>query len=221
VEIDPRSASVGGSWQGGNFAGIQHAWDMPMIKLVHSFMFPGCHLVDVGASTGSFSLLPAIVEDARVSAFEPNPVAFASLLANIKINGLARSISAYNLALYSEDSVLILKIPPLMSQHGLACLGQPIRFSGGGTKTVEALALDNIIMQRIHVLKIDTEGCEWHVLKGGERTILKDKPVILCEYNEINCRQFGYDHTDIKVLLESWGARTKQVGDEDLLAWWE
>jgi FkbM family methyltransferase len=221
VKLDPRSASVGGSWQGGNYDGIQHAWDMEMIRLVHSFMFEGCHLVDVGASTGSFALLPTIVPDARVTAFEPNPTVFEVLMSNAVLNLREIYSSLFNIALHEKGGKFELKIPLASDQSGLACVGEPIRYSEWYNFAVSTFGMDEIDLHfAIDVLKIDTEGCELHVLKGGERTIRRDKPVVLCEYNQINCQQFGYEHTEIKNLLESWGATAYPVGTEDLLAYW-
>ena len=54
-------------------------------------------------------------------------------------------------------------------------------------------------------MKIDTEGCELFVLKGAEKTIRRDHPEILLEYNEINCKQFSYKPIKIKQLLARWG----------------
>lgn len=221
VKLDPRSASVGGSWQGGNINGIQHAWDMEMIKLIHSFMFEGCHLVDVGASTGSFALLPTIVPGARVTAFEPNPAVFEVLMSNIMLNLRGIYATAFQIGLHATAGLMYLKTPTQPDQSGLACVGNPLRYREWSDVLIDTAPLDTVSpLSEIDVLKIDTEGCELHVLKGGEETIRRDKPVILCEYNPTNCQQFGYKHTEIKDLLESWGAETYPRGTEDLLAYW-
>ena len=221
VTIDARSAIVGGSWHAGSVDGIQRAWDMKMIELFHSFMFDGCHIVDVGASTGSFALLPAIVPNARVTAFEPNPAITNVLGNNIRVNSLAHRAVIYELALHDCADKLLLKVPQQRNQSGLACVGTPLRYNEWTPIVVQAVAMDSINWkQPIDVLKIDTEGDELFVLKGGEETIRRDKPVILCEYNPTNCQQLGYEHTKIRELLESWGAETYPRGTEDLLTLW-
>ena len=49
---------------------------------------------------------------------------------------------------------------------------------------VDKNKLDNLIPENIKIdfIKIDVEGGEFHVLKGGENTIVKNKPIIIFEF---------------------------------------
>ena len=49
---------------------------------------------------------------------------------------------------------------------------------------VDKNKLDNLIPENIKIdfIKIDVEGGEFHVLKGGKNTIVKNKPVIIFEF---------------------------------------
>ena len=50
----------------------------------------------------------------------------------------------------------------------------------------------------VDLIKIDTEGWEYFVLKGGKQTINKYRPIILMEFEEINMNQCGV--TKIMIL---------------------
>jgi hypothetical protein len=69
------------------------------------------------------------------------------------------------------------------------------------------------------VIKIDTEGSELNILKGGEKTIREFKPAILLEFDNKNTTQFGYMRDDIVELLRSYGYSTfKLLAESDLFA---
>jgi hypothetical protein len=57
----------------------------------------------------------------------------------------------------------------------------------GGTIRVETRRIDSIVsaagIERLDLVKIDVEGFEWRVLRGGESTIAKFRPHIVFEYN--------------------------------------
>ncbi len=52
-------------------------------------------------------------------------------------------------------------------------------------------------MPKISVVKVDTEGAEFFVLKGMEQMIREQKPVILLEISPSNLKAYPYDHSDI------------------------
>lgn len=87
---------------------------------------------------------------------------------------------------------------------------------------VEVITLDSMNIEP-DFIKIDVEGREWHVLKGGEDTIRRCQPVIMLEENGLN-RRYGVPDGEPGRLLESWGARRvlvlKNGHDEDWVYQW-
>lgn len=69
-------------------------------------------------------------------------------------------------------------------------------FNAGKQYDVEIDTLDNIIptSKRVEGIKLDVENFEYFVLKGGERIIDRDKPVIYTELwdneNRTKCLEF-------------------------------
>ena len=53
----------------------------------------------------------------------------------------------------------------------------------------------------VDFIKIDTEGWEYNILKGGENTIKQYKPIIQLEWNEINMKQCNVDSHEFNEYL--------------------
>lgn len=125
---------------------------------------------------------------------------------------------------------LELKVPVDMTDSGLATLGNnPTRFQydnkSGEYKnfkvkceTIDGL-MESLKLESLELLKIDTEGAELSILKGGEKTLKEHKPSILLEYDDKNTTQFGYRKDDIVELLKSYGySRFQLMAASDLYA---
>jgi hypothetical protein len=92
-------------------------------------------------------------------------------------------------------------------------------------------------VQRVDLVKIDVEGAEIHVLRGGLQFLGQTQPLVIMEIRdgEVRRRSFGYDVSDLIGLLCSIGyaefcnlraaglARIERetdilLGDSDMLA---
>lgn len=69
--------------------------------------------------------------------------------------------------------------------------------------TVPCLTLDSFGLEDISYVKVDVEGFEEKVLKGGQKTIFRDRPVIVIEQNEATLA--GADMFGAKIWLEQNG----------------
>jgi len=213
VKLVPESFAVTSTWKGGI------AYDSPLVKAVHDYLkdIENPVLLDVGASVGSFALLGVALPTLWVTAFEPNPVAARILGRNVQLNGLEPRVKIMTCALWSEDGKATLTVPDDPIKAGLATIGQAKRFTEGHKVTVEARKLDGIVgMEHVDFIKVDAEGAELFILKGGERFIKAHRPVILAEYYKPNTMQFSYEPKAIKDLLTSWGYSGHKRGKEDL-----
>lgn len=217
--LDSRTAEVAGSWDGGVRDGKLVAWEGDTLKFVYEKL---CKqeapvLLDVGANTGSYSLLPAILDGLRCYALEPAPLIYDILCENIRLNGLNESVKSFKCAVSDKPGTAVLKFPQRYS--GLACLGKPLRFQEWEEIEVELSTLDQFIsdqqIERVDFLKIDTEGCEKFVLRGAENLIKTHHPMILIEYSEESTRQFGYHAAEVLNLLARWGYLGNKVDHEN------
>lgn len=205
VDIDERSVALGGSWQGAPRDGMPTAWDGDLLRFFYGKMTPGCRFLDIGANTGSYCLLCALVPDARCEAFEPQYTARQVLQSNIDRNNLGPYVNASWLALWDTNGNGYLACPP-SGASGLACLAKdPTRFRPASIVQVQLRKLDNVGIAQIDLMKIDVEGAELMVLRGAEQTLRREHPGLLVEYDERNVAAFGYDRSEIVTFLRDVG----------------
>jgi len=128
---------------------------------------------DVGASYGTYTL-SACAMGAFVYAFEPEKSIFYDLSNNILINKFEHKCLAVNMALWSEGAAIDMK------QYAPHWPQQTI------TENYQATSLDiiyesNNTLVKLDWMKIDVEGAEEHVVRGGLKTIAKYKPNLIIE----------------------------------------
>ncbi|MDR1741412.1 MAG: FkbM family methyltransferase [Synergistaceae bacterium] len=179
-------------------------------------------LLDVGANTGSFSLLPCVVPGLSVVAFEPQRRCWEILNSNIRLNGIEKSVRALRLALSDRSGSTQIKTPRDALASGLATLGEkPLRFSDWVVEDVPVSTLDaevdGLALERVDLIKIDTEGHELFVLRGAKETLRRFRPLVVAEVWPVNTAQNGYDSDMILSYMSSLGYLHRQIDDEDVL----
>jgi len=88
---------------------------------------------------------------------------------------------------------------------------------------VETNRLDDVLEglgnPKIGLVKMDAEGAELLILRGATKLLsLPDKPDLIFEANEENCKPFGYSVFDILQYVHSFGYKLRQLDSEDWLA---
>lgn len=144
------------------------------------FLKPGDTFVDVGANIGFLSLVAAEIvgKKGRVFAFEPLPSTYEILEKNKHINRYDQ-LKPYSFALGNETNSKMIYTEN-ENRGGTSLVNH---LSDSGT-IIEVKKLDDINLQSpITMMKIDVEGYEFEVLKGAEKTIKTDKPILIIEYS--------------------------------------
>ncbi len=124
-------------------------------------------VVDCGAAEGLFGLL-ACQKCKKLYLVEPMPLFIESLKKTFK-NITNSEILEYGLSDQPKDAYI--------SSNGIS---SSINNSGNGKK-IKLETLDNLFYKRqlpVTYLKVDVEGCEMELLRGGYETIKKNKPKI-------------------------------------------
>jgi len=146
----------------------------PDFRVLSNYLRAGDWVIDVGANVGHYTLrMSEIVGDTgRVIAFEPIPSTFKLLCANVR----QPNVTFLNAAASAKSAIVCMSVPQ----------GNAYRAAiGSGDIRVLCLCIDELqLPQRVALLKIDAEGHDAEVLKGAERTILRDRPVLIVESGE-------------------------------------
>lgn len=144
--------------------------------------------LDVGANVGLLTMVMAQAagERGRVIAVEPYPGVFRRLSQNLRLNGLER-VALYPCALGEKPGRAILHCPAKnAANQGCATFASRTQAPLSEDLEVEVKTLDQVVQReglaRLDLLKIDTEGWDFFVLKGGEKSIGTFRPAILFEY---------------------------------------
>lgn len=107
-----------------------------------------------------------------------------------------------------------------LSHNGLHTLGNPLRFSDVLDIEIEVDTIDNLFFDRdipLDFIKIDTEGWEYFILKGGEKTIKKYKPMIQLEWVDINMKQCNVSEAMLNLYIEEIGYMKQNFTNEELI----
>lgn len=178
-------------------------------RLLNSDFRPQC-FYDIGANYGTHLLL-FLANSVHTISFEPNINCNLFLNKLLKFNDLDPNIE--NIALSDEIGESILMFP---EKDTLGSLTKHYQERFKDYEDVQYVRTPIITLdvycanktRKPDLIKIDTEGYELHVLRGGEKTIASTKPLIIFECNETSLRvelksQFdilGYYIYDLKKL---------------------
>jgi len=182
-------------------------------RLVQAFLQPGMTFLDVGAHIGYYTLIAArlVGEAGRVHSFEPGKEMRTHLEANVARNGL-HNVEIHPQALAEQTGEVGFYPSKLASNQGISS----IIASGDGRAapvTVPSLSLDDFAAslggRRIDFLKMDIEGAELQVIRGGQHLLGgTDAPPMIFEAHELApvadaLRPLGYRIRQLHYTLES------------------
>lgn len=133
--------------------------------------------LDVGANIG-FMSMAMLAAGCSVVAFEPQPALYDLLCENVSPFHQVVMCSPIALSDFNGKSTMPRIRYGEKGNYGGLALGQRSEL---GTITVDCNMLDNIVLERIGFIKIDVEGHEIAVLRGGRERIMRDRPIMYIE----------------------------------------
>jgi FkbM family methyltransferase len=181
-------------------------------------LVPGMVALDIGANVGVHALPMArnVGPQGHVYAIEPTDFAFQKLSRNLELNPLLRaSLTPIKAALGEAGDA-----PPdqLYSSWSLAeTSGHPIHagqlrsITNGEFLTLDAL-VERLSLRALDFVKMDVDGHECKVLRGGRRTIERFHPRIVLELCPYVLEEHGHSLAE---LLDLLGGRSYQLHSLD------
>tara|TARA_R110000822_G_scaffold172715_1_gene312335 strand:- start:527 stop:1291 length:765 start_codon:yes stop_codon:yes gene_type:complete len=163
-------------------------------------------VMEVGAHIGTLTIVLSKLAK-KVYTFEPLPNSFDLLVKNLQLNNCTNVIAS-NQGI--SDKIGETTIEWIGDNNSGATV-----LKGGSVKTndfpkldnkIDLITIDSLCLDKLDYLKIDVEGFEENVLRGGLETIKKCQPIIIME-----CMEDYYKGTIIK--NETLESRFKQLLD--------
>jgi FkbM family methyltransferase len=140
-------------------------------------------VIDGGGHLGTFTRLALMRGARRVIAFEPDELNRQCLERTLPAELSAGQVTIVPAALWREPGTVEFEA------QGGGPSGH-ISETAGNSATIRIPAKsidqihDELNLERIDFIKMDIEGAERHALKGGEKTIARDKPrMAICTYH--------------------------------------
>ena len=187
--------------------------------MLSKFLRSGMIFLDVGANIGIFSVLVSglVGPKGRVLSFEPDPANFRRLARNIYMSRLS-NVVLNRIALMDRKGLVPLKALVEDGWGMYSSVGEPLSgveepsgLSGGRvTHLVRCSTLDEYVRENgirsVDLVKVDVEGAELSVLRGGEKLLrARRAPVLIIEFNRVTTRIMGYDLLELRRYVESLG----------------
>lgn len=173
--------------------------------------------VDVGGHLGFWSLYMSEVFH-QVLSFEPNPETFEYLKFNTINN---KNIKIFNSALGDENSFVEVLYHVGLGTNPNISYEPEHRVNSGMSRVkkssqgIELIKLDDLNLSDLDFLKLDCEGFELMVLKGGENTITKCFPIIVTETNGLEKTLFDVETNEVHDYLTNLGYKRIFHCDDD------
>jgi FkbM family methyltransferase len=168
---------------------------------------PGMTVYDIGANVGFFSVLLARLVGPRgqVYAFEPVPANARQIEYNARLNGFS-NITVDTAAMGDAEGTAAFRVSDfsttgkLRSTGTVEILKEEIPVS---TRQLDTLVYRSGLMAP-SLLKIDAEGAEVAILKGGEKLLATARPIFLIELHSTQA--------EVTAILERHGYSIHVLG---------
>lgn len=149
-------------------------YEASMLKDLAGRLSAGSVVLDVGANIGNHTFYLANTVDCKVLSFEPNSDLVAAMRKTIEHGSLQNRVNVYDFALGDcEASAHFQDFKP-------DNLGAQALQVGEGN--IQVRTLDSIQgIERVDAVKVDVEGMELNVLKGGRNLLEKFTPLLYVE----------------------------------------
>jgi len=184
--------------------------------LVERILQPDWVVIDIGAQIGFYTLLIAHKLDpsmGRVYSVEANPRTYQRLRYHVMTNEL-HHVTVMNRAIGEESGTVDLYPGP---DHNTGLSSVHERKRGIVPVTVSQITLDELVhkygLRRCDLIKIDVEGAEGGVLRGGRRTLERFKPRLLIELNKPMLERSGTSPATLAVSLSDLGYKFYDVAN--------
>ena len=163
--------------------------------------------IDFGANLGyhTITLSSAVGNHGKVYSLEPQRIIFQQLNCNIFINGLD-NVYTYNLAVGETETEVFINSPDFHKIYPMYTnIGNTSINTNNIGSLVRQISLDSLNLPKLDFIKMDVQGSELNILKGGKNTIEKHRPYMFMEVEENQLNLFNITSKDLIEYTKNLG----------------
>jgi FkbM family methyltransferase len=180
-------------------------------------------IFDIGANVGDVSsYLLHYFPSATVFAFEPCSATYEQLLANVQKTGYGDRFRPFRLGFFDEETEGMLHVTSAHGANSLVTPGEEYRSLNPHIKTVATeqiplMRLDDFVarerIDKIDLVKIDVEGVEQQVLRGGADTFANRVATVVMEVSFVRRPRGDGEYIRLFQLLHDYGFAPAEIYD--------
>lgn len=176
---------------------------------------PGMDILDIGAHLGLFSATCAQLTggQGKIICFEPTPGTFAILKETLRLNN-CKNVTPLQAAVSNTEGTATFYVSETAGCNSNSLVKNKSEKEASGYD-VRLVTIDGIVSEyslKPSLIKIDAEGAELDVLKGGTRTFTTHKPVLILGLHPAFIKQKDDSLEAIWDLLENQRYEVKLEG---------
>lgn len=175
------------------------------IQLLEKYLQEGSAFLDIGANIGLMSVIASkqVGTTGIVYAVEANPNTVPILQANIDLNA-CKNVEVIPVALSDTSGIAVLFENWEVNRGGASLISQSSEEQG---LEVKMERLDDLFDENtpVQLVKIDVEGFEPQVIRGGMNWFRKQQPVFIIEVSEKREKEVGPSPAEVMELVQTIG----------------
>ncbi len=182
---------------------------------------PGEFVLDIGGNVGQYAVFFAslVRPSGKVITFEPDETSREVMKRNLALNGFSNRVIVEDLALFDKAGTC-----EFFSKGGgdataslaRSGLGTDISKTQLLTQNVRTERLDDYLLAKRldnpNWIKLDTEGAEINILRGGLNTLKSDTKII-CELHPYAWEEFGTTYEELLDIVKNCGRSIRYLDD--------
>jgi FkbM family methyltransferase len=194
-----------------------HDYEAENYTFLQQQVKPGMQIIDIGAHIGLFSACSSQLAGptGKIICFEPTPGTFAILKDTLRLNH-CDNVTAVQAAVSEKEGNAIFYVSSTAGCNSNSLIknewgGNPVGYD------VQLVTIDGVVAAnsiKPDLIKIDAEGAEQDVLKGGVNTFKELKPVLILGLHPAFIREKGDSLEAIWDLLASIPYKLIMEGQE-------
>lgn len=200
---------------------IYYGFKEPARETLLGLITEGACFVDVGANVGQVTLHASrsVGPEGRVIAFEPTPFNLARLYTNLKLNA-TQNVTVEEMGLGDHAGTFLISNVDERNQGMNRILERGP--DADHTSAIRVTTLDDYVnehrLEHVDVIKIDVEGFEFKMLKGGATVIERDHPILFIELDDDNLQENGSTADELVQWLKGKGYAVVNASDRSELS---